>query len=127
MSKIGKDAIAGMKEAIAIARGEKKPHRIYTAPVRVPETIDVAVIRRRLGLTQAEFAARYGFSAGNVRNWEQGHRQPDGATRVYLKVIDLHPAVVDKALADLRDVPAPRMIPARHAAMRKAAKRQARL
>ena len=33
-----------------------------------PSAEDVRAIRRRLGLTQAQFAARYGFSVETIRN-----------------------------------------------------------
>lgn len=36
--------------------------------------IEVAMIRRRLGLTQAEFAKRVGVSRRTVEGWEQGLR-----------------------------------------------------
>ena len=36
-------------------------------------------------MTQQEFAV--GFSTGTVRNWEQGHRQPDRAARILLTVV----------------------------------------
>jgi putative transcriptional regulator len=70
--------------------------------VEIPETIDVAAIRGRLGMSQAQFAARFGFSVKNVRNWEQGSRQPEGPARAYLVVIDRNPRAVEKALAPSR-------------------------
>ncbi len=63
-----------------------------------PAAEDVRAIRRRLGLTQAEFAARYGFSVETIRNYEQGHRRPTGPARVLLKVIALEPDAVTRAL-----------------------------
>ena len=63
-----------------------------------PAAEDVRAIRRRLGLTQAEFAARYGFSVETIRNYEQGHRRPAGPARVLLKVIALEPDAVTRAL-----------------------------
>jgi putative transcriptional regulator len=99
MSEIGKDLIVGMRNAIAHARGKKPARRVTTVMVKVPDKIDVAAIRRKLGLSQAEFAGRFGFSIKNVRNWEQGQRQPEGPARAYLKVIDRNPKAVEKALA----------------------------
>jgi putative transcriptional regulator len=63
-----------------------------------PSAEDVRAIRRRLGLTQAQFAARYGFSLETIRNYEQGHRRPAGPARVLLKVIASEPDVVTRAL-----------------------------
>jgi putative transcriptional regulator len=63
-----------------------------------PTAEDVRAIRRRLGLTQAKFAARYGFSLETIRNYEQGHRRPAGPARVLLKVIASEPDAVTRAL-----------------------------
>jgi putative transcriptional regulator len=59
---------------------------------------DVRAIRRRLGLTQAQFSARYGFSLETIRNYEQCHRRPAGPARVLLKVIASEPDAVTRAL-----------------------------
>jgi putative transcriptional regulator len=58
----------------------------------------VKALRRRLKLSQDEFAVRFGFTAARIRVWEQGRSRPDGAIRAYLKVIEYNPAVVQKAL-----------------------------
>ena len=42
---------------------------------------DVRAIRQRLGLSQEQFAGRYGFSVETIRNYEQGHRRPTGPDR----------------------------------------------
>ena len=63
-----------------------------------PAAEDVRAIRRQLGLTQAQFAARYGFSLETIRNYEQGHRRPAGPARVLLKVIASEPDAVTRAL-----------------------------
>src|SRR5690242_11029177 len=51
---------------------------------RVPRT---RTLRRALGLTQEEFAARYHIPLGTLRDWEQGRTEPDRPARAYLKVI----------------------------------------
>ena len=55
-------------------------------------------IRKRLGLTQAEFSLRIGVSVDTIRNWEQGKRCPTGAARSLLKVLDKAPEVSFAAL-----------------------------
>jgi putative transcriptional regulator len=60
--------------------------------------VDVKAIRRRLGLSQAQFAAKFGFAPASIRNWEQGRRIPDGPARVLLAVIGEHPDVVASVL-----------------------------
>ena len=42
-------------------------------------------VRRRLGLTQIEFARRIDVSHETIRNWEQGKRGPTGAARALLR------------------------------------------
>jgi putative transcriptional regulator len=67
--------------------------------VHVPAEVDVKAIRRKLGMTQAEFAAAFGFGLDALQNWEQGRRRPEGAARAFLKVIDREPDAVRRALA----------------------------
>ena len=62
------------------------------------ESIDVQAVRRKLRLSQREFALRFGFSLATVRNWEQGHRAPDGSARALLTIIDKEPDAVVRAL-----------------------------
>ena len=65
---------------------------------RVVRPIDVAGLRKRLGLSQSEFAERFGFSRRTLQEWEQHRREPTGPSRVLLTVIDFDPGVVEKAL-----------------------------
>jgi putative transcriptional regulator len=67
----------------------------------IPETVNVREIRDRLGLTQVAFADRYGLNIHTLRQWEQGLREPEAPTRVYLQVIDRAPVAVAKALGTL--------------------------
>ena len=62
---------------------------------RVPRT---KTLRRALGLTQEEFAARYQIPLGTLRDWEQGRAEPDQPARAYLKAIAGDPAAVQRAL-----------------------------
>ena len=63
---------------------------------RVPRA---KTLRRALGLTQEEFAARYRIPLGTLRDWEQGRSEPDQPTRAYLTVIARDPEGVRRALA----------------------------
>ena len=65
----------------------------------MPPTVDVAAIRKRLGLTQTAFAGRFGVPIGTLRDWEQGRRAPEGPARSLLMVIDREPEAVERALA----------------------------
>lgn len=55
-------------------------------------------VRRRLGFSQAEFAARIDVSIDTIRNWEQGKRCPTGAAKALLKVLDKAPEAALEAL-----------------------------
>ena len=57
-------------------------------------------VRRRAGLSQAEFARRIGISVATVRGWEQGTPLPQGAARALLRVIDRVPGAVLAPSAD---------------------------
>ncbi len=58
-------------------------------------------LRRRLGLTQEEFAARFHLPHNTVRDWEQGVREPDATARNLLQVIEHNPEAVVQALETL--------------------------
>jgi DNA-binding transcriptional regulator YiaG len=64
-----------------------------------PPQSDVKQVRERLGLSQAEFALRFGLELATVQNWEQGRYRPDPAAQLALKLIDSHPELVDSVLA----------------------------
>lgn len=48
---------------------------------RMKRTPQVKIIRRALGLSQDDFAARYHIPIGTLRDWEQGRAVPDQAAR----------------------------------------------
>jgi putative transcriptional regulator len=92
----GDSILAGLQDALAYAQGDTTRGQAHT--VRVPDTVDIKAIRKRLGLTQVAFARRYGFELSSIRNWEQGRRQPEGPARLLLLVIDKEPDAVQRAL-----------------------------
>ncbi len=65
---------------------------------RMKRTPQVKIIRRALGVSQEDFAARYHIPIGTLRDWEQGRVAPDQAARAYLTVIARDPEAVRKAL-----------------------------
>lgn len=102
MSHAADRILSSVRRARAYARGETTAGFV----AHVPDTVDVKAIRAGLGLSQQEFALRFGFSLASVRDWEQRRRQPDPAARVLLTVIAHDPAAVDQALA--KAAPSPR-------------------
>ena len=96
MTKVGESLIRGAKEAAAYAKGEKFEGRITT--IYVPDNVDVTRIRRKLKMTQAEFAGRFGIKLATLQDWEQKRRTPDTPARVLLTVIAKEPEAVLRAL-----------------------------
>ena len=94
-SGVGASILVGLKQAIAWTRGENDDVRV-TIP-QAPE-VDVRAVRRGMGLSQAEFATKFGLPPATLRNWEQGRSRPDAPTRVLLAVIAKHPEVVEDVL-----------------------------
>jgi len=56
-------------------------------------------VRKRLGLSQAEFSASSTVPLETIRNWEQGKRSPTGAAKALLKVLDKAPEAALAALS----------------------------
>jgi len=56
-------------------------------------------LRRRLKMTQRDFAQHFMIPLSTLRNWEQGLREPEGPTRAYLNVIAKNPEVVLESLS----------------------------
>lgn len=56
-------------------------------------------LRLSLGLTQSEFARRYGIPLANIRQYEIGRTMPPPAVRAYLKVIEAQPELAAAAVA----------------------------
>ena len=94
----GNRIVASLREAVDWVEGKDVPVRVTT--VEVP-SVDVRATRKRLGLSQAAFATKFGFQPGTLRKWEQGRTRPDGPARVLLAVIAHRPEAVEDAL--LRD------------------------
>jgi len=96
MAKKAFDKImAGLEDAVAYSEGDRSKGGAHRVTVR---DVDVAVLRKRLGLSQDKFAAIFGISSRTLRNWEQGVRHPEGPARVLLQVIDVEPEAVMRAL-----------------------------
>ena len=95
-SSVGDDLIRAMEEALAHARGDKAGAReshYETSPVAVK------TIRKRVGLNQDDFASLLGISVSGLRKWEQGRRQPHGAARTLLRVMEREPEAVVRAIS----------------------------
>ncbi len=89
------DIVAAVREMRAHKKGEIS---LETRAIKIPEKIDVALIRKNFGFTQKEFAEHYGFTVSSVKEWEQGRREPERSAKLFLKVIAAEPKIVERIL-----------------------------
>jgi predicted RNase H-like HicB family nuclease len=61
----------------------------------------VAALRKRLNLTQHEFAQLLNVSVSAVRGWEQGSRSPDGASQRLLGIAEHDPDALFRDVGSL--------------------------
>jgi putative transcriptional regulator len=92
---VGARIIEGLEQAIAWTRGENTDVRVTLVHV---QEVNVREVRSKMGLTQAQFATKFGLPPATLRNWEQGRSRPDAPTRVLLAVIAKHPDAVEDVL-----------------------------
>jgi putative transcriptional regulator len=94
MSKAFESISKGLRQAIAHQRCK----RVRGMKLYAPAKVDVKAVRRRTGLTQEQFAAKFAISLGTLRHWERGDRMPRGTALVLLNVIAKEPRAVMRAL-----------------------------
>ena len=86
LSPWGKRIVSALEEIAEDVSGRKTlPRRRVTIPARVD-------------VQEVEFANAYGSSIATLRNWEQHRREPDGAAKVLLAVIERAPEAVRQRL-----------------------------
>lgn len=75
--------------------------RVKVETLRVPDDVDVRAIRQQLGLTQAQFAALFGFKLATVQSWERRkkRRKPALTARILLTALQRRPDAILSALA----------------------------
>lgn len=96
MSKAGERLLAAAQEALSIAKGEKAPAATF-----IPPDIDVRAIRQTTKLNQEDFAATFGFTLAQIRDWEQQRSRPLGGVRAYLMLIAKNHEAVIGMIADM--------------------------
>ena len=87
--------LRGASQALEYARGVhlgSVEHQVH-----VPENVCVKAIRKKLGMSQRQFAMTFGFAERTLKSWESGARRPENCARVLLKVIEKNPAAVLQA------------------------------
>ncbi len=88
---IGAEILAGLKE---YRDKPEKLKRYEFAPAAV------RAIREKFGMSQQQFADFLMISVRTLQKWEQGKREPDGASHTLLRVIEKEPEAVKRALHD---------------------------
>jgi len=92
-TRLGNALVEGMTQVLAHVRGE-----IELKSYTLPGPINVKAIRKRVGMSQSEFASAFALNRRTLQEWEQGKTAPDNAVRAYLTVIDRNPEAVVEAL-----------------------------
>jgi putative transcriptional regulator len=91
MNKNSKNA-SGTKtglDLLAAAFAGKDAQPLTKEPLGNKKTVPrVKLLRMRLRLTQEQFANRYGIPLTALRDWEQGHGEPDQAIESYIAAIE---------------------------------------
>lgn len=71
--------------------------RLGAARLVIP-MINIAQLRKRLGLSQEAFASRFRLPLRTIQEWEQHRREPSEPARVLLFAIANDPKGLEKAL-----------------------------
>jgi len=91
--KLFKELITSIKEADEVYKDKNKPSRSFKY-----SPLDIKNIRKKLSVSQSEFALMIGISKGTLLNWEQGRRGPTGPAKALLRVAAIEPEAVLHAL-----------------------------
>jgi putative transcriptional regulator len=68
----------------------------------LPELLRVRDVRRRLGLSQREFAEKLSIPIAMVRDWERRQSPTDPAIQTLLRILDRIPEPAMRALEELK-------------------------
>jgi len=91
--KLFEELTRSIKQAGAIARGERRPSRRHElTPSRIQS------VREKSGLSQAQFARLLNVSVKTLQNWEQARREPTGPAKALLRIVEKEPAAALRAL-----------------------------
>jgi putative transcriptional regulator len=90
------DEVIALVLASRASRGQPAPTPRFTtfADAERPNAERVRRVRRKLAVSQRDFANLLNVSVGAVRAWEQGLRRPDGASARLLEIAEQHPEVL---------------------------------
>ena len=85
---LGQELVASVREALASKERGKL----------VRPNVDIIAIRKKLKMTQKQFAKQYHIKLQTLRNWEQDKRIPDTTVLAYLTCIAKRPKLISEIL-----------------------------
>jgi putative transcriptional regulator len=97
-SRVGDDLVAAFEEMAAHLRGEIELEA-HELPGGAMTPARIKAIRAKVASSTKEFERVFGIPARTMESYEQGRRNPDGAMRALLRIIDREPAAARRALA----------------------------
>lgn len=90
-----------MKEAAeAMVAIEKDETELDPSRVHMTHVPDVKAVRKKTGLSQSNFAKKFGFGLRQIQQWEAGRRHPVGPLVHFLSLIDKQPEMVAQVVAE---------------------------
>jgi putative transcriptional regulator len=96
-SRVGDDLVAAFEEMAAHLRGEIELEA-HEVPGGAMTPARIKAIRAKVASSTKEFERVFGIPARTMESYEQGRRNPDGAMRALLRIIDREPAAARRAL-----------------------------
>ena len=88
-------------EAMAAARSDPDAQPLTPQQLaRMRRVSRVKVLRQRLDMTQAQFAAAFHLPITTLRDWEQRRSTPDAPARALLLAIERDPEAMRRLLAE---------------------------
>lgn len=92
------DDVRALADALREAGVVARPSIVRPTGDGDDKVVDVAALRRRLGMTQERFATVFQIALPVLRNWEQGRNKPDKVAATMLRMIEAHPKEVEALL-----------------------------
>jgi putative transcriptional regulator len=97
-SRVGDDLVEAFEEIAKHLRGEIEL-QAHELPGATMTPARIKSIRLKVASSTREFERLFGIPARTMEAYEQGRRNPDGAMRALLRIIDREPKAALKALA----------------------------
>lgn len=97
-SRVGDDLVEAFEEMARHLRGEIELEA-YELPTDAIGPTQIKAIRLKVASSTREFERLFGIPARTMEAYEQGRRNPDGAMRALLRIIDREPRAALRALA----------------------------